>query len=96
MLVLIEQGITGLFFFLLIVGAMLYYAEKIYHRTNDRFYKVTALACGVMSMMIVVVNFLSDLIESDKVGSLFFLCLAILVSMDMKTREQIRILKAPL
>jgi O-antigen ligase len=94
LLVLIEQGVPGLLFFLVIVGAMIYYAEKIYHRTEDKFYKVTALACGAMTMMILVVNFLSDLIETDKVGSLFFLCLATLISIDMKTREEMRILKA--
>jgi len=88
LLVLIEQGIPGLIFFLLIVGAMIYYAEKIYNRTEDKFYKATALACGAMTMMIVAVNFLSDLIETDKVGSLFFLCLATLVSIDLKTKNR--------
>jgi len=88
LLVLVEQGVPGLLFFLLIVGSMFYYAEKIYNRTEDKFYKTTALACGTMTMMIVVVNFLSDLIETDKVGSLFFLCLATLVSIDLKTRRQ--------
>jgi hypothetical protein len=33
------------------------------------------------------VNFLSDLIETDKVGSVFYLCLAFLVIADAKTRE---------
>ena len=88
LLVLIEQGVPGLLFFLLIVGAMTGYAENIYHHTEDTFYKATALACGVMTMMIVTVNFLSDLIETDKVGSLFFLCLATLVAIDMKTKNQ--------
>ena len=88
LLVLIEQGVPGFLFFLLIVGSMFYYAEKIYNRTEDKFYKAAALACGAMIMMIVVVNFLSDLIETDKVGSLFFLCLATLVSIDLKTRGQ--------
>jgi O-antigen ligase len=88
LLVLIEQGVPGLLFFLLIVGSMFYYAEKIYSRTEDKFYKAASMACGAMTMMIVVVNFLSDLIETDKIGSLFFLCLATLVSIDLKTRGQ--------
>ena len=88
LLVLIEQGIPGLLLFLLIIGSMLYYAEKIYNRTEDKFYKATALACGVMAVMIVVVNCLSDLIETDKIGSLFFLCLVTLVSIDLKIREE--------
>lgn len=84
LLTLIEQGVPGFLLFLLVVGSALYYAEKIYNRTQDKFYKVTAMTCGVMITMILVVNFLSDLIETDKIGSLFFLCLAALVAIDRK------------
>jgi hypothetical protein len=31
---------------------------------------------------------LSDLIESDKVGSLFFLCLATLIAVDVNTKNE--------
>jgi O-antigen ligase len=84
LLTLIEQGIFGLLIFLIIAGSLLYYAEKIYVRSEEKFYKVTAMTCGVMITMIMVVNFLSDLIETDKIGSLFFLCLATLVAIDGK------------
>jgi len=33
------------------------------------------------------VNCLSDLIETDKVGSLFFLCLSLLITVDLQTRK---------
>jgi len=90
LLTIIEQGIPGLLFFLLLTGAMLYYSEKIYLRVRDQFYKATAKACGIMIMMIMVVNFLSDLIETDKVGSLFFLCLATLVAVDINSKNEIK------
>jgi O-antigen ligase len=41
-----------------------------------------------MLIMIIVLNFLSDLIETDKVGSLFFLCLSMLVVVDCNTRKE--------
>jgi hypothetical protein len=47
------------------------------------------MGCGVMIMMILAVNFLSDLVESDKVGSLFFLCAATLISVDLNARKKI-------
>lgn len=87
LLLAIEQGLPGLVIFLLLLGAMICYAEKIYHNAEDKFYRVAAMACGVMLMMIITVNFLSDLIETDKVGSLFFLCLACLVAIDIKTKR---------
>lgn len=89
LLVLIEQGIPGLVFFLLLAGTMLYYSQTLYAKIHDSFYKNIVMAVGVMLMMILTVNFLSDLIETDKVGSLFFLCLATLVITDMNTAKEV-------
>ncbi|HEY1869415.1 MAG TPA: O-antigen ligase family protein [Chitinophagaceae bacterium] len=88
LLITIEQGIPGLLFFLLLTAAMLYYSEGLYKKIADKFYKTVALTCGVMLMMILTVNFLSDLIETDKVGSLFFLCLATLIAIDRNTKGE--------
>ena len=88
LLTLIEQGIPGLLFFLLLVGGILHYSEKLYKRISDRFYKTVVMACGVLLMMIITVNFLSDLIETDKIGSLFFLCLSILVVTDLHIKNE--------
>lgn len=88
LLIAIEQGIPGLIIFLLLTGAMLYYAQHLYHRIKDNFYKTVSVVAGVILMMILTVNFLSDLIETDKIGSLFFLCLSILVVTDINTRHQ--------
>ena len=86
LLMAIEQGIPGLLFFLLLLGAMIYYAQQLYHRIKDIFYKAVAIVTGVILTMIMVLNFLSDLIETDKIGSLFFLCLAALIVSDVNTR----------
>lgn len=87
LLIAIEQGIPGLLFFIVLAGAMLYYAQYLYHRVKDLFYKTTAITIAVMVTMIIVVNFLSDLIETDKIGSLFFLCITTLVVTDVNTRK---------
>ena len=87
LLIAIEQGIPGLLFFIILFGAMLYYSQYLYHRAKDIFYKTTAITTGVIVTMIMVVNFLSDLIETDKIGSLFFLCLAALIVTDVNTRR---------
>jgi len=87
LLLLVEQGIPGLVFFLLLLGAMLYYAQLLYHRSKDKMAGTIALTSGVMIVMIATVNFLSDLVETDKVGSLFFLCLATLIAIDMYTKH---------
>jgi O-antigen ligase len=87
LLTAIEQGIPGLLFFIVLLGTLLYYAQYLYHRVKDLFYKTTAITIGVIVTMIIVVNFLSDLIETDKIGSLFFLCLASLIVTDINSRK---------
>lgn len=87
LLLLVEQGIPGLIFFLLLLGAMLYYAQRLHAQAKDPFYKITTACIAVMIVMITTVNFLSDLIETDKVGSLFFLCLSVLIMADINNRK---------
>ena len=88
LLTAIEQGIPGLIFLLLIFGAMLFYAQHLYHRVQNPVYKSSVLAAGVITVMLLILNFLSDLIETDKTGSIFFLCMAVLVATDVNTRTQ--------
>lgn len=89
LLTAIEQGIPGLLIFLVLLGAMFYYAQRLYHRIKESFYKTVAISIAVMLVMISTVNFLSDLVETDKIGSLFFLCLSALVMIDInELRDQ--------
>ncbi len=90
LLAAIEQGIPGLIFVLVLLGAMFYYAQQVYHRATDPFNKTVAAVCGVMITMIAALNFFSDLVETDKIGSLFFLCLSALIVVDINTRESVR------
>jgi len=88
LLTAIEQGLPGLIFLLILTGAMLYYSQYLYHRIKDPFYRTAAITTGAITTMIVVVNLLSDLVETDKIGSLFFLCLATLIVTDINTRDR--------
>lgn len=86
LLLLIEQGLAGLLFFLLLIGGMLWKAQAIYRRTADPFWKTVAATIAAILLMQCTVNFLSDLIETDKVGTVFYLCLAFLLITDRRTR----------
>jgi O-antigen ligase len=90
LLITIEQGLPGLIFFLLLLGAMFYYAQYLYHRVKDVFYKMIAFTISIMLVMVTTVNFLSDLIETDKVGSLFYLCLAALLATHHAIKKELK------
>ncbi len=85
-LLLAEQGIPGLILFLLLVGALLYYVQQNYHLATGKFDRTMSLVIGSIIAMILTVNLLSDLIETDKIGSVFFLCFSIVVITHAKIR----------
>ena len=88
LLLLIEQGIPGMGLFLLLLGSMFWHAQKIYARTTNRFWKTVVATIAAILWMQVTLNSLSDLIETDKVGSVFYLCLAFLVIAAARTKEE--------
>lgn len=89
LLTAIEQGLPGLLLLLLLVALVLYYAQHLYHRTADKFYRTASLVTGSIFAMILTLNFLSDLVETDKIGSLFFLCVAVLVMQSGAGKQSI-------
>jgi Tfp pilus assembly protein FimT len=44
------------------------------------------MAVASIMVMIITLNFLSDLIETDKIGSLFFTCIALLIIADRQLK----------
>ncbi|MBI1781146.1 MAG: O-antigen ligase family protein [Sphingobacteriales bacterium] len=88
LLLMIEQGIPGMIMFYLLLFYMFLYAQRLYHRIKDAFYKEISLMIAVILSMITTVIMLSDLIETDKIGGLFYVCLGLLVAIDYKTRDE--------
>jgi O-antigen ligase len=89
LLMLIEQGIMGLLLFVVLLGFIFWYAQEVYLQSNDKFWRIVAATVASIITMQCTVNFLSDLIETDKVGSVFYLCIAALVVADLKTRKKL-------
>ncbi len=85
-----EQGWPGLIFFLLLLTAIFYYTQYLYYRLSDPLYKEMVMAIASIMLMIVTLNFLSDLIETDKIGSLFFTCIALLIIANRQVKKESR------
>ena len=84
----VEQGLPGLFFFLLLNFYVLIKGENIYHQTHKPFRKQIVMAVLLSIIIIDSLLLINDLIETDKVGSLFFLHMAILVNVDLDNRKE--------
>jgi len=88
LLTALEQGMAGLILFTALFTGMLLYTQKLYHQLHSYFYRMVALTTGIILVMIGTVNFLSDLIETDKIGSLFWLCLGVIILLTEKLKEE--------
>ncbi len=80
LLLLVEQGLPGMLLFIVLYITMLLSAQRMYQRSEDVFIKGLMLLIGALLAMIGVLIFLSDLIETDKIGSVFYICAGLLVA----------------
>lgn len=88
LLTAIEQGLIGLLIFCSLYFLMLWRIQKIYQQLNSYFFRTVALTTGAILAMIGVINFMSDMIETDKIGSLFWLCLGMIIVLEGKLLEE--------
>lgn len=84
LMVLVDQGIVGLVLFLLLCIAFFVIGENIYHQLSNNDKSKSLVMCLLLSQLVIMLNLLmGDLIEIDKIGTLFFMNFALLVNMDL-------------
>ena len=90
LLLLAEQGTIGLAIFLFLTAVIFIYGENIYHRVKNEDDKKIALTLLLVLAMIYINLLLSDLLESDKVGPFYFICIALLATIDIRNRQLLK------
>ncbi|MFN4286653.1 MAG: O-antigen ligase family protein [Lacibacter sp.] len=90
LLITIEQGIPALLLFLVLLYLMYQTAVRGYYQLQHRFDRMLAGLSAVLLSTILTLNLLSDLIETDKVGSFYFITLGLLIRTEylLRTTEQ--------
>lgn len=91
LMLLVEQGIIGLVLFVALTFGFLLYGERVYHQTIQR--ERRQIVLGIVLSMIVIYSFLliNDLVETDKIGSFFFMYIAMLVNFDLLNRKEAKL-----
>jgi O-antigen ligase len=84
---LAEQGYPAMILYAILVIAVFAVAQRAYHRVKDPFYRNCVLGAAMMFAAGFINNFFSELIETHKVGGLFYLSIALIVVLDRKSRE---------
>ena len=77
----VEQGLPGLLFLLLFMGSILYYGQTLYQKQADPLARAGLMAALLSIIIIGAFSIINDLLETDKIGSLFFLCTAIVLTL---------------
>ncbi|GAA4450918.1 O-antigen ligase family protein [Rurimicrobium arvi] len=79
LLMLVEQGVPAMVLYAVLMLAAFGRIQYVYHRLKDPFYRTLLLAIGWALGIFFVNNLFSELIETDKIGPMFYLCLSMLV-----------------
>ena len=88
LLMLVEQGLPAMILYGLLVAAFFIQAQKVYHRFNSRYYKNITLAVAMMFAAGFINNFFSEMLETHKVGALFYIGIALMIVLDRKSRQE--------
>ncbi|MDO7853787.1 O-antigen ligase family protein [Hymenobacter convexus] len=80
LLQLAEQGIPGFLLFLVFIGTALLKAESLYHRSRQQPEVRRVILGATMSFIVIVFHLtLNELVEVDRIGPVFFICVALLI-----------------
>ncbi|GAB4245977.1 MAG: hypothetical protein Kow0027_06720 [Saprospiraceae bacterium] len=85
---LVDQGFPGALLFILLVVVVLLKAESVYHKSSSPERKRVVLMVALTTVIIDSLLLMNDLVETDKVGSFFFLSMAVIVNMDLEERKE--------
>ena len=80
LMVTVEQGIPGLVFFLILCLTVIFEGQKAYHRIAGARQRRVLLAALLSFILIAMLMLMNDFVETDKIGSLFFICAALVVN----------------
>ena len=84
----VEQGVFGLFFFIALLFTVLLYGSFLYHEIRDPQLKKLVMAALISIILIAVTILINDLLESMKIGGLFFIAMAIITKEGVRFHKQ--------
>ena len=88
LLTLAEQGVPGFLLFCVLVGTALLTAERLYYRSLPYPEVHRVVLASTLALIIIIFHlFLNELVEVDKIGSMFFVLLAVLVRANTWVEE---------
>lgn len=88
LMIAVEQGLPALIIFIVTILCFLLIGERLYHTLIDPFEKQLILASMGSFFIILVISVMNDMLETDKVGTIYFISLAFLVRGSVLLEQQ--------
>ncbi len=88
LMVAVDQGVIGLVIFLVLIILVLLYGERLYHSMARGPKKEFLMAALVSFCSILFILTLNDMVETDKVGSFFFFCIAVVILIGVQEQRR--------
>lgn len=86
---LVEQGIPALLLYAILIFVLFFYGQKVLYRQNNRFSKAVVMSSLCCIAAVFINNFFSELLETDKIGSLFYLSIAAILALDYRSKQHL-------
>lgn len=93
LMTLVEQGLPGLAIFLVLSFGIFAHGQRIYAQAITLERRRSVLMILLSLVVIYAFLLINDLIETDKVGSFFFISIAVLINADLANRRDRRALE---
>ena len=84
----VEQGVIGFIIMLFLCLFPIIYGEIVYHRLPIGWQKNIVMACVTSVIICSCLLLMNELLESDKIGPLFFIALSIIAIMDPGVKKR--------
>ncbi|MBX9852513.1 MAG: O-antigen ligase family protein [Cytophagaceae bacterium] len=88
LMIFCEQGFIGFVLFTILFIVLLIKVTNIYTASKNNEIKPLAMASGLSLFILLLHLMLNDLIETDKIGSLFFITTALIIKLDMWSKKE--------
>jgi len=90
---LAESGLLGMLTILLVVITTIYYAIRVYKKTNDKNVKIIVLSVLIGLITYYIHGILNNFLDTDKLSALFWGFTAIIVTFDLDLKQKEKELK---
>lgn len=85
---LVEQGWPAMILYGLLITAIFYHAQRLYHLTDNKFYRALVLTSAMVIAAFFLNNLFSELLQTYRIGAIFYFALVLLYWVDRQIKRE--------